>query len=49
VQTILIPHEQRRKRCEVASSKLGNFTFHAHARLPRHVQAAYHARTTNEA
>jgi hypothetical protein len=30
VQTILIPHEQRRKRVEVASSKLGNFTFHAH-------------------
>jgi hypothetical protein len=29
VQTILIPHEQRRKRVEVASSKQGNFTFHA--------------------
>ena len=49
VQAILIPHEQRRKRVEVASSKLGNFTFLAHARLPRHVQAAYHIRTTNEA
>ena len=45
----LIPHEQRRKRVEIASSKLGNFTLHAHARLPRHVRAAYHIRATNEA
>lgn len=49
VQTVLIPHEQRRKRVEVASSKLGNFTFHAHASLPRQVQAACDIRTTNEA
>jgi hypothetical protein len=49
VQTILIPHEQRRKGVEVASSKLGNFTFHAHARLPRNERVVYHIGTTNEA
>jgi hypothetical protein len=48
VQTIQIPHEQRRKRLEVASSKLGNFTFHAHARLPCHERVAYPIGTTNE-
>jgi len=49
VQTILIPHyKQRRKRVEVAASKLGNFALHAHARLPRHERVAYHIGTTNE-
>ena len=48
VQTILIPHEQRRKRVEVAASKLGNFALQAHARLPRHERVAYHIGTTNE-
>ena len=33
VQTILIPHEQRRKRVEVAASKLGNFALQAHPHL----------------
>ena len=48
VQTILIPHEQRRKRVEVAASKLGNFALQAHPRLPRHERVAYHIGTTNE-
>lgn len=44
----LIPHEQRRKRIGFASSELGNFAFHPHARLPRHEQVASHIRPTNE-
>ena len=43
----LIPHEQRRKHVGVTSSKLGNFAFHPHARLPGHEQVAYHIRNTN--
>jgi hypothetical protein len=49
VQTILTPHEQRRRRIAVGSSKLSSLTFHAGARLPSHVQAACHFPTTNKA